>query len=109
METCKSPRTVMRAAYVLAQRCLPDYSCKSSRHDFTLPQLFACLVVRELLRLSYRKLEQFLKDSPQWMADLGMSRAPDHNPLCRAAARLLKEGSCRRLLEEQVQWAVEAR
>jgi len=99
----------MLVAWHLAGCRLRRYYSKYSRHDFTLPQLFACLVVRELLRMSYRKLEQFLKDSPQWMADLGMSRAPDHNTLCRAAARLLKEQSCRRLLEEQVRWAVEAR
>src|SRR4051812_32075322 len=109
MESCRSPRKVMLLAWHLAGCKLRRYYCKYSRHDFTLPQLFACLVVRELLRLSYRKLEQFLKDSPEWIADLGMTRAPDHNTLCRGAARLLKEDSCKRLLDEQVQWAVDAR
>jgi hypothetical protein len=99
----------MLAAWHLAGCKLRRYYNKYSRHDFTLPQLFACLVVRELLRLSYRKLEQFLNDSSEWIADLGMTRVPDHNTLCRAAARLLQENSCKRLLDEQVQWAIDAR
>ncbi|HEV8379776.1 MAG TPA: transposase [Tepidisphaeraceae bacterium] len=99
----------MLAAWHLAGCKLRRYYNKYSRHDFTLPQLFACLVVRELLRLSYRKLEQFLQDSAEWIADLGMSRMPDHNTLCRAAARLLQENSCKRLLDEQVKWAIDAR
>jgi hypothetical protein len=37
----------MRAAHALATACLPQYGDRFSRHDFTLPQLFACLVVRE--------------------------------------------------------------
>src|SRR5215207_5083791 len=57
MLTCKSPRTVMRVAYHLARRLLPEHSCKFSRHDFTLAQLFACLVVREFFDLSYRRAE----------------------------------------------------
>jgi hypothetical protein len=61
----------MVVAWHLAACKLRRHYNKYSRHDFTLPQLFACLVVREVLRLSYRKLEQFLKDSPEWIADLG--------------------------------------
>jgi len=47
MLTCKSPRKVMLVAYRLAKTSLPTYSNEFSRHDFTLPQLFACLVLRE--------------------------------------------------------------
>lgn len=54
MWTCKSPRKVMRCAFELARRSLRLYSSKFSRRDFTLPQLFACLVVREQFKLSYR-------------------------------------------------------
>ena len=98
----------MHAAWCLAHRLLKPFSNKYSRRDFTLPQLFACLVVRELLGLSYRKLERFLRDSPDWLADLGLQRVPDHNTLCRAAGRLLKEPRVRRLLDEQVKWAADA-
>jgi hypothetical protein len=47
METCKSPRKVMVAAHELARQFRPDYSSRFSRKDYTLPQLFACLVLRE--------------------------------------------------------------
>src|SRR5436190_2453501 len=109
MLTCKSPRKVMRAAYHLGRQCLPEYSCKFSRHDFTLPQLFACLVVKEQMKRSYRGVEAVLRDCDNWLADIGLSRAPDHNTLCRAAAFLLKTLRVGRLLDKLVQWAATAR
>jgi hypothetical protein len=75
---------VMGVAYHLARRLLPEHSCKFSRHDFTLAQLFACLIVREFFGLSYRRTEALLADSPQWLADIGLTKAPDHNTLWRA-------------------------
>jgi hypothetical protein len=74
----------MRVAYHLARRTLPEHACKFSRHDFTLAQLFACLVVREFFGLSYRRTEALLADSPAWLADVGLAKAPDHNTLWRA-------------------------
>jgi len=79
----------MRDAHRLASRIWPTYSDPSSRRDFTLPQLFACLVVREMLKLSYRKTEALLRDTPNWLSEIGMSRAPDHNTLWRAFGQLL--------------------
>ena len=51
----------MWMAFCLAREALPKYSSKFSRHDFTLPQLFACLVVKEHQRLSYRDAEALLR------------------------------------------------
>jgi Transposase DDE domain/Transposase domain (DUF772) len=99
METSRSPRTVLVVAYHLARRLLPEHSCKFSRHDFTLAQLFACLVVREFFGLSYRRAEALLADSPQWLADIGMRRAPDHNTLWRAFDALLVGRRCQRMLD----------
>jgi hypothetical protein len=79
----------MRVAYQLARRTLPGHSCKCSRHDFTLAQLFACLVVCEFFGLSYRRTEALLADSPAWLADVGLTRAPDHNTLWRAFDALM--------------------
>lgn len=31
-----------------------------------------------------------LRDSPQWLGDIGLSKAPDHNTLCRAFDRFVK-------------------
>ena len=73
----------MRLAHELAAAYLPGFSSKFSRHDFTLAQLFACLVLREHMRLSYRRTEAVLRDS-DWCTRLGMTRVPDHSTLCRA-------------------------
>ncbi len=89
----------MRRAHELGQRVWPDYDSPFSRHDFTRPQLFACLAVRESLRLSYRKTEAFLIDVPDWLASIGMNHAPDHNTLWRAFAALLKPRKVKRALD----------
>jgi hypothetical protein len=52
MKTCQSPWTVMRLAHDLASAYLPTFRNKFSRHDFTLAQLFACLVLREHMKLT---------------------------------------------------------
>lgn len=95
----------MQAAYCLAAQSLPDYSSKFSRKDFTLPQLFACLVVKEQMKRSYRGAEALLRDCENWLGDVGLRRAPDHNTLCRASAFLLKKFRVNRLLDKLVQWA----
>jgi hypothetical protein len=109
MLTCKSPRRVIRAAWHLASQSLPDYSHKFSRHDFTLPQLFACLVVKEQMKRSYRGVEALLRDCNHWLRDVGLRKAPDHNTLCRAAAFLLDKFRVGRLLDKLAQWASLAR
>jgi hypothetical protein len=89
----------MREAHDLAQRVWPTYSSPWSRHDFTLPQLFACLIVREMLKLSYRKTEDLLRDSPHWLVGIGMTRAPDHNTLWRAFVVLVDTRRTNRMLD----------
>ena len=90
---------VLRAAHRLALKVLPDHAGKHSRQDFTLPQLFACLVLREFYGLSYRRTEQLLCDSPQWLADIGLAVAPDHNTLWRAFGVLLGTRRVNRMLD----------
>lgn len=99
METSRSPWKVLREAHRLASRIWPPHADPCSRHDFTLPQLFACLVVREMLRLSYRKTEALLRDAPHWLADIGMSKAPDHNTLWRAFGVLVTTRRVNRMLD----------
>jgi hypothetical protein len=84
MITSKSPRKVLKLAYALGVEVLPKYFSPFSRHGFTKPQLFACLVLREHQKKSFRGLEALLADSPQWLADIGLAKAPDHNTLSRA-------------------------
>ena len=99
----------MRAAYHLARQCLPEYSCKFSRHDFTLPQLFACLVVKEQMKRSYRGAEALLRDCDAWRHDIGLQRTPDHNTLCKAAKTLLRKFRVDRMLDVMARWASTAR
>jgi hypothetical protein len=104
MLTCKSPRKVMRAAFCLARGVLPKYFSKFSRHDFTLPQLFACLVVKEHQRKTYRDVEALLRDAPHWCRDIGMKKVPDHNTLCRAFHALNLQRRWGKLLDRLAQW-----
>ena len=99
----------MREAYWLASQFFQDYSHTCSRHDFTLPQLFACLVVREMLKLSYRKTEALLSDSMAWLADIGMSKAPDHNTLWHAFDRLVEVRQVNQMLDLLVELFAGAR
>jgi IS5 family transposase len=104
MLTCKSPRKVMRIAYGLARGVLPKYFNKFSRHDFTVPQLFACLVVKEHQRKTYRDLEALLRDAPHWCREIGMTKVPDHNTLCRAFHALNLMRRAGRLMDRLAQW-----
>jgi hypothetical protein len=94
----------MAVAHAVAQRCMRDYSCKFSRKDFTLPQLFACLVLREHQNKSYRGIEALLRDSQHWCKQIGMRRVPDHNTLCRAFHVILNLSRIGRLLDRLAQW-----
>jgi hypothetical protein len=85
---------VARAALASATAALPAYASKFSRKDFTQPQLFAALVVREFLKQDYRGAEQLLRDWSDLRDVLGLKKVPDHSTLQKAHARLLeKRGS----------------
>ena len=86
MITSKSPRKVLQARRTSwASRLLPKYASRFSRHDeFTEPQLFACLVLREHQKKSYRGVEALLCRQPALAGGHRPDHAPDHNTLCRA-------------------------
>ena len=79
----------MLLAYNAARGVLPERSNKFSRKDFTLPQLFACLAVKEQMGRTYRGAEALLLDADHWCKAIGMRKVPDHNTLCRAAGVIL--------------------
>jgi hypothetical protein len=90
----KAPLALARAALAAASEALPVYSSKFSKHDFTLHQLFAILVVREFLKTDYRGLEELLNDWSDLRQVLGLAKVPDHSTLQKAHERLLeKKGS----------------
>ncbi len=99
METNRSARELMLRAYQLGQRIWPDFASPFSRQDFTQPQLFACLAVREFLKFSYRRAEAFFVDVPDWRAEINLLQAPDHNTLWRAFGKLLTPRRVKRALD----------
>jgi hypothetical protein len=99
----------MLLAYHLARDAPPDYSCRFSRRDFTLPQLLACPVVKEHLGRGYRGAEALLRDAGHWCKAVGMREVPDHNTLWRAASFLLAKCRVARLLDAVARWAAPAR
>lgn len=107
MITSKSPRKVLRLAHELAAEVLPAYASRFSRKDFTQPQLFACLVLREHQKKSFRGVEALLADSPQWLADIGLDKPPDHNTLDRAFGRFVKPALARSMLDLMARLAKE--
>src|SRR4029078_574618 len=100
--TSKSPKRVLQAAHAVGQRRLPAYSHRFSPKKFTLPQLFACLVLTEFLRLSYCKPLWLLEDAPSFAAAIGLKSVPHFSTFQKAADRLLLAGHARRLLDETV-------
>jgi hypothetical protein len=89
----KSPRRAAREALAVAREALPDYSCATSRHDFTQAQLFAILALKTFLKADYRGAVALLDDFPEPRADLGLAKVPHYSTLCKAERRPPKEGA----------------
>jgi hypothetical protein len=89
----KSPLAVARAALETAIAGLPPYSSPRSRHDYTQPQLFAILALKQFLKADYRGVTAILADSSDLRRALGLAKAPHYSTLAYAAARLLKKGA----------------
>ena len=91
MKTSKSPRKVLQVAYATGQQALRPYAHRFSPKKFTQPQLFACLVLKELLKLDYRGIQQLLLDTPELRAVIELTHVPHWTTLQKAADRLLKK------------------
>jgi hypothetical protein len=105
MKTSKSPRRVLQYAYLIGQLVLPDYSHRNSPKTYTQPQLFACLVLKEFLRLDYRKLHGLLKDSPDLAATIDLNKTPHFTTFQKAASRLLLNRHAQRYLDKTIRLA----
>ena len=88
-EMTKSAVALAREALAVGQTALPRYSSPRSRHDFTQPQLFAMLTLRQMLRLDYRGLVTLLAEWGELRRALGLRKVPHYSTLCYAAHRLL--------------------
>jgi len=80
---------VFQVAYEAACRALPAHRHKFSPKKFTQPQLLACLVLKEFLRLDYRGLAEHLKDHADLCGQIDLEVVPHFTTFQKAAQRLL--------------------
>ena len=91
MKTTKSPRKILELGYRCAERALPRFAHRYSPKKFTQHQLFACLSLKEFLKLDYRGVRQLLLDSPDLCGVIELAEVPHWTTLQKAADRLLKK------------------
>jgi hypothetical protein len=92
----------LQYGYLVGLLTLRLYSCKYSRKTYNRPQLFACLVLKEFLRLDYRKVTALLRDSPDLAGVIELKSVPHFTTLQKAASRLLGFRPARRLLDQTI-------
>jgi hypothetical protein len=100
-QTCKSPKAILRAALRVG-RALPVYSHRFSPQKFTQAQLFACLVLKKVLKTDYRGVAAFLGDCPDLCAIVGLTSVPHFTTLQKASKRLLRRPVVERLLDKSI-------
>lgn len=98
MQTSKSPKQTAAVAYAAAKQTLPSYSHKYSPKKFTQPQLVACLVLKEFFTTDFRGLAGILEDSSDLKKALELKEVPHFTTLQKAARRLLKKKTIRKLM-----------
>jgi hypothetical protein len=106
MTTSKSPRRVLQVAYDAACQALPALRHRFSPKKFTQPQLAACLVLKEFLRLDYRGLAEHLADHLELTQMLDLKTIPHFTTFQKAAARLLKAAPARALFDAVLERAL---
>ena len=87
----KSAVRVAREALVAGRAALPEYGSRYSRRDYTQPQLFALLVLRQFLRTDYRGVVALAAEWRELREALGLSRVPHYSTLAHAARRILAD------------------
>src|SRR5581483_8413998 len=85
----KSAVRLARQALTVGQQALPMYGSRYSKHDFTQPQLFARLALRQFLKTDYRGLVTLLAEWGELRRALGLKKVPHYATLCYAERRIL--------------------
>ena len=98
----KSPRKVAAVALEVGTRTLPLYGHRYSRKDFTQPQLFVCLVLRQFFETDYRGIVAILADWSTLREDLGLMKVPHFTTLQKAERKLLGDAQIKHMLGETV-------
>lgn len=78
---------IARMAMRVARRCVTPYACVKSRHDFTQPQLIACLVLKTASRNDYRGICELLTLAPLLCEAMGLEKVPHWTTLQKFMAR----------------------
>jgi hypothetical protein len=85
----KSAVRIARDALAAGEAALPPYGSRCSRRDYTQPQLFALLVLRQLLKTDYRGVVALAAEWRELREALGLPKVPHYSTLAHAAPRLL--------------------
>ena len=88
----KSPLALAQVAFKIAQKALPTYASPFSKKEFTQPQLFAMLVLRQFFQTDYRGMVQYLTDWTDLQKVLHLRKVPHFTTLQKAEQRLIKKG-----------------
>lgn len=91
----KSPLALARTALKAAKAAMPSWSCPKSRRDYTQPQLFAILILKESLQTDYRGIVSYLQDWSDLRKTLRLKKIPHYTTLQKAQQRLLKKTTSR--------------
>ena len=85
----KSAVGVAREALAAGRTALPEYGSRYSRKDYTQPQLFALLVLRQFLRTDYRGAVTLVAEWAELRRALGLAKVPHYSTLAHASRRIL--------------------
>jgi hypothetical protein len=89
-------------ALAVSKSVLPNHASRFAPKTYTQPQLLACLLLKEYLRLDYRTAQEMLELSDGLRSTLELSRVPDHSTLWWFARHKLKPELLQAALEETV-------
>ena len=107
-KTTKSPIRIAQATLAVATATLPLYSHRFSPRKFTVPQLFAILVLKKTYKTDYRGIVVMLQDSPNLMQLLGLKTVPHYTTIQKAAQRILTAAGALELLYATAKYVLKA-
>lgn len=87
----QSAVSVAREALAAGRASLPEYGSRYSMRDYTQPQLFALLVLRQFLRTDYRGVVTLVAEWSELRRALGLTKVPHYSTLAHASRRILAE------------------
>jgi hypothetical protein len=77
----KSVLRIARDALAAGEAALPPYASRYSRRDYTQPQLFALLVLRQFLKADYRGVVALAAEWRELREALRLAKVPHYSTL----------------------------